>query len=461
MVSSLALYIAAILACYAPLASLAIPLHRVRDTRTYIVKLKSGVTPSSHISDSSFSQYNEHVYDSRVFNGYAIGMTPSAMEVLKAKYAEQIEYVEEDQVVRVTSEVIQKDATWGLQRITQRETLPQGSNSTALNYAYNYDSSAGEGVDIYIFDTGVYIEHEEFGGRATHAPVFVSNSKPGDKFGHGTHCAGTAAGTRYGVAKKANIIDVKVLGDDGIGATSAILAGLSWAVANAKSTNRPGVINMSLGSYGPSTSAQSDAVRQTIASGLAVVVAAGNLGISAIDWTPANVDEAIVVGNLDITGGQYWTSNYGPTLDVFAPGTDVVSAGITGPSASRVTTGTSMAAPHVAGIAAYLLSLEGSRTPAELSARIVNLSVPGVFNGLCESLSLDAVTCAKYTRAHTSSTQYHQPRRPNLAAWVDVRRVISVFVLPSKLQATVQSILHVVYQRAHGARGEVTMRSHP
>ncbi|KAJ1306150.1 hypothetical protein OPQ81_010861 [Rhizoctonia solani] len=382
MVSSLGLYITAILACYTPLSSLAIPLHRVRDTRTYIVKLKSGIAPGSHISSSSFSQYNERVYDSRVFNGYAIGLTPGAMDLLKTKYAEQIEYTEEDQIVHVASEIVQRDATWGLRRITQKETLPKGSSSVALNYTYSYDSSAGEGVDIYIFDTGVYIEHEEFGGRATHAPVFVPNSEPGDKFGHGTHCAGTAAGTRYGVAKKANIIDVKVLGDDGSGTTSGILDGLSWAVANSKSTNRPGVINMSLGSFGSSTSAQSDAVRQTIASGLTVVVAAGNQRTSATDWTPANVDEAIVVGNLDITGGQYWTSNYGPTLDLFAPGTDIISAGVTGPTDTQVDTGTSMAAPHVAGIAAYLLSLEGSYTPAELSARIISLAVPGVFNAL-------------------------------------------------------------------------------
>ncbi|CAE6517665.1 unnamed protein product, partial [Rhizoctonia solani] len=337
------------------------------------------VASCSHISASSFSPYYERVFDSRVLNGYAIGLTPNAIEALKFKYAEEIEYIEEDQVVRVTSEVIQRDATWGLQRITQKETLPQGSISTALNYTYSYDSSAGEGVDIYIFDTGVYIEHEEFGGRATHAPVFVSNSQPGDKYGHGTHCAGTAAGSRYGVAKKANIIDVKVLGDDGSGTTSGIIAGLSWAVANAQNTNRPAVINMSLGAFGSGTSAQSEA---TIASGLTVVAAAGNEATSATEYTPANVDEAIVVGNLDVTGGQYRTSNYGPTLDLFAPGTNVVSAGITGPDATKTDTGTSMAAPHVAGIAAYLLSLEGPRTPAELSARIVDLAVPGVFNGL-------------------------------------------------------------------------------
>lgn len=119
MVSSLGLYITAILACYSPLLSSAVPLYRVRDARTYIVKLKTGITPSSHISSSSFSQNNERIYDSRVLNGYAIGLTPNAMELLKAKYAKEIEYVEEDQVVRVTSELIQKDATWGLQRITQ------------------------------------------------------------------------------------------------------------------------------------------------------------------------------------------------------------------------------------------------------------------------------------------------------------------------------------------------------
>ncbi|CAE6493473.1 unnamed protein product [Rhizoctonia solani] len=382
MLYSPGLYIGAILACYAPTLSSAIPLHRVRDTRTYIVKLKSGIGPGSHLSDSSFAQFNERLYDPRVLNGYAIGLTPNAMEVLKAKYAEQIEYVEEDQVVYSTSEIVQNDATWGLQRISQKGTLPQSSSATALNYTYHYDSSGGEGVDIYIFDTGVYVEHEEFGGRATHAPVFIDNSTPGDRYGHGTHCAGTAAGARYGVAKKANIIDVKVLSDNGSGSVSAIIAGLSWAVANAKNTNRPGVISMSLGSFGSSTGAQADAVRQTVASGLAVVVAAGNEASSATEWTPANVDEAIVVGNLDIFDGQYRTSNYGPTLDVFAPGTNVVSAGITGPSAIKVDTGTSMAAPHVAGIVAYLLSLEGPRTPAKLSARIVELAIPGVLSGL-------------------------------------------------------------------------------
>ncbi|CEL56588.1 Subtilisin-like protease 8 OS=Trichophyton verrucosum (strain HKI 0517) GN=SUB8 PE=3 SV=1 [Rhizoctonia solani AG-1 IB] len=382
MVSSIGLYVTAFLACYTPLFSSAIPLHRVRDTRTYIVKLKSGIAPGSHLSSSSFAQYNERVYDSRVLNGYAIGLTPDAMEVLKAKYAEQIEYVEEDQTVYSTSAIIQNDATWGLQRISHNATLPQGSSATSLNYTYRYDSSGGEGVDIYVFDTGVYIEHEEFGGRATHAPVFIDNSAPGDRYGHGTHCAGTAAGTRYGVAKKANIIDVKVLSDNGSGSVSAIIAGLSWAVANAKSTNRPGVISMSLGGFGPSTGAQADAVRQTVASGLAVVVAAGNEASSATEWTPANVDEAIVVGNLDISDGQYRSSNYGPTLDVFAPGVNVVSAGITGPSATKVDTGTSMSAPHVAGIVAYLLSLEGPRTPAELSARIVELATPSVLSGL-------------------------------------------------------------------------------
>ncbi|CCO29269.1 hypothetical protein BN14_03277 [Rhizoctonia solani AG-1 IB] len=139
---------------------------------------------------------------------------------------------------------------------------------------------------------------------------------------------------------------------------------------------------MSLGGFGPSTGAQADAVRQTVASGLAVVVAAGNEASSATEWTPANVDEAIVVGNLDISDGQYRSSNYGPTLDVFAPGVNVVSAGITGPSATKVDTGTSMSAPHVAGIVAYLLSLEGPRTPAELSARIVELATPSVLSGL-------------------------------------------------------------------------------
>ncbi|QRW12693.1 subtilisin-like protease 8 [Ceratobasidium sp. AG-Ba] len=356
---------------HAWLVSNAAPLNLGADAPTYIIKLKNGVDPNAHLASLGIERTDDRVFAGHALNGYTAMLTDSTVALLKEKYSQEIEYIEKDQTVQLASKVVQSDAPWGLQRISQSTTLSNISNVTALNYTYIYDSKAGEGIDIYIFDTGVYAEHEEFAGRVTRSPMFSKTITPGDFDGHGTHCAATAAGTKYGVAKKAHIIDVKVFPDEGFGQLSymqvAILSGLDWAVSNAKTTNRTGVISMSLG--GTASKAFEDTV---ISSGLTVVVSAGNSASPASEWSPANVEQAITVGNVEITG----------PVDVFAPGTNVVSAGLGNPRATKIDSGTSMSAPHVAGIAAYLLSLEGPRTPAGVSARIKELAVPGVFGGL-------------------------------------------------------------------------------
>ncbi|KAF8678677.1 peptidase [Rhizoctonia solani] len=191
---------------------------------------------------------------------------------------------------------------------------------------------------------------------------------------------GTAAGTRFGVAKQARVIDVKVITDTGRGFASDIIAGLSWAAAHANSTGRPSVFNLSLG--GGTSTALDDAVMGVVNAGIHTIVAAGNADVDASGWSPARVPGVIAVGNVDINGVRSETSNYGSPVAVFAPGVNITSAGINGPNSSRVDSGTSMAAPHVAGLIAYLIGLEGQRTPSEMKTRLQALARVNVLSSI-------------------------------------------------------------------------------
>ncbi|KAG8733662.1 subtilisin-like serine protease [Ceratobasidium sp. 423] len=301
---------------------------------------------------------------------------------------------------------------------TSNTTVPDNqipfpdSNATSGNLNYTYEASpaaftnAGQGVDIYILDSGVYYNHTDFANRVEQSPVFARYTTTGDVFGHGI-----AAGTRFGVAKQARIIDVKVITDTGRGFASDMyvfeplavgiislghldnepnwrfrIAGLSWAVAHANSTGRPSVFNLSLG--GGTSNALDDAVLGVVDAGIHTVVAAGNANIDASEWSPARVPGVIAVGNVDINGVRSETSNYGSPVTVFAPGMNITSAGINGPTSSRVDSGTSMAAPHVAGLVAYLIGLEGPRTPPEMKTRVQALARADILSAIRKSYPL-------------------------------------------------------------------------
>lgn len=194
-------------------------------------------------------------------------------------------------------------------------------------------------------DTGIYIEHEEFEGRATFGYAAGVMQKM-DGHGHGTHCAGTAAGKTYGVAKKADLIGVKVLGDNGSGTTSNIIDGLNWILTNIQSTGKPSIVSMSLG--GEISQALDDVVNSLISSGVTVVVAAGNSNIDSSDQSPARVPAAITVAAANITNTKASFSNFGAPIDIWAPGVNIISAWpYTGTSATKSLSGTSMATPHV------------------------------------------------------------------------------------------------------------------
>lgn len=256
--------------------------------------------------------------------------------------------------------------SWGLDRIDQRN-LP-------LNGSYTYPDSAGQGVTAYVIDTGVRITHSDFGGRASNGYDAIDNDNTAqDGHGHGTHVAGTVAGTAYGVAKKAKVVGVRVLDNSGSGTTAQVVAGIDWVARNAV---KPAVANMSLG--GGADSALDTAVRNAVASGVTFVVAAGNESTNASTKSPARVTEAITVGATTSSDARASYSNYGAVLDVFAPGSSITSAWNSGDSATNTISGTSMASPHVAGAAALHLADNPAATPVQVASALTSAATTGV-----------------------------------------------------------------------------------
>jgi oryzin len=193
-----------------------------------------------------------------------------------------------------------------------------------------------------------------------------------DENGHGTHCSGTIAGSTYGVAKKANLVAVKVLDKDGSGSNSGVISGIQWVGNNAAARS---VLSMSLG--GSYSSAVNSAVKSTVNKGVTVVVAAGNSDDDASNYSPASESTAITVGAIDADDNRASFSNYGSLVDVFGPGVNILSSWIGSTTATNIISGTSMATPHIAGLATYLIALEGISTPAAVQSRIKALATSG------------------------------------------------------------------------------------
>ncbi|SEU13996.1 Serine protease, subtilisin family [Stigmatella erecta] len=285
-------------------------------------------------------------------NGFVAQTTEEGARAIAAQ--PEVEYVVEDGHVHTTA--TQSGATWGLDRIDQIN-LP-------LNGTYSYGPT-GAGVNVYIIDTGIETSHSQFGGRASGDYTAVADGNgTNDCNGHGTHVAGTVGGATWGVAKAARLHGVRVLGCNGSGSISGVIAGVDWVTAN---RIKPAVANMSLG--GSPNPALDTAVSNSIASGVTYVIAAGNSYIDACYPSPARVPEAITVGASDSTDSTASFSNWGPCLDVFAPGVAITSAYLGGGSATL--DGTSMAAPHVAGVAALYLESNRAATPATVATAIV------------------------------------------------------------------------------------------
>jgi cerevisin len=270
---------------------------------------------------------------------------------------------------------VQKNAPWGLARISHRNSLSFGTFNK-----YLYAADGGKGVDVYVIDTGVNIEHVDFGGRASWGKTVPEGDEDVDGNGHGTHCSGTIAGEKYGVAKKANIHAVKVLKSNGAGTMSDVVKGVEWATlrhnknvkeakqGKGKKGFKGSAANMSLG--GGKSPTLDLAVNAAVDAGIHFAVAAGNDNANSCSYSPAAAENAITVGASTLADERAYFSNYGECNDIFAPGLNILSAWIGSKYAANTISGTSMASPHIAGLLAYFLSLQPSVDSAFAVAEI-------------------------------------------------------------------------------------------
>lgn len=336
---------------------------------TFVVTLRSG-EPREVAADHArrYGAQVEFVYE-HALRGYAARVSEGQIGALARDG--RVARVERDQVVHATG--TQPGATWGIDRIDARA----GTDGT-----YSY-SATGAGVTAYVIDTGILTTHEDFGGgRASHGYDFISGDADAtDCNGHGTHVAGTIGGTEWGVAKDVSLVGVRVLDCRGSGSWSGVIAGIDWVTADAVDREGPAVANMSLG--GGASSSVDAAVQRSIASGVSYAIAAGNgdrLGRAqdACNYSPARVPEAMTIGATTKADAKTSWSNYGACVDWFAPGASITSAWYTSNTATNTISGTSMAAPHVAGAAALYLQRSPSASAGAVRDALFALTTQGI-----------------------------------------------------------------------------------
>ncbi|MFJ3657187.1 S8 family peptidase [Streptomyces nigra] len=337
---------------------------------SYIVTLKktAGLKAASGTGKDLVKRYGGTVRKTfgAALNGYSATLSAGEAKRLAADPA--VASVEQNQTVRL-ADTTQSNAPWGLDRIDQ-SALP-------LSGTYTYPDSAGSGVTAYVIDTGVRITHQQISGRASYGYDAVDgDTTASDGNGHGTHVATTIAGSTYGVAKKAKVVAVRVLDNNGSGTTAGVIAGIDWVTAN---HSGPSVANLSLG--GGASTALDTAVRNSISSGVTYAVAAGNSSANASSYSPARVTQAITVGATTSTDARAGYSNYGSVLDLFAPGSSITAGWHTSDTATNTISGTSMATPHVAGAAAVYLAGHTSATPAAVASALTSGATTNVVTG--------------------------------------------------------------------------------
>jgi cerevisin len=350
----------------------------------------------------------------------------------------KVEFVEKDIIVHTTApktascdSEVEKTAPWGLARISHRETL----GFTTFN-KYLYAAEGGEGVDVYVIDTGTNIAHVDFEGRAKWGKTIPNGDDDIDGNGHGTHCSGTIAGKQYGVAKKAHVYAVKVLRSNGSGTMSDVVKGVEFAAEShieqakaSKAGKRKGfkgsAANMSLG--GGKTEALDRVVNAAVDAGIHFAVAAGNDNADACNYSPAAAAKAITVGASQMDDGRAYFSNYGKCTDIFGPGLNIKSTWIGSKYATNTISGTSMASPHICGLLAYYLSLLPAAdseyatepiTPEQMKKNMLSIATVGALSDLPKDtpnlLAWNGGGCSNYTAILEAGSYTVKPGKTNL-----------------------------------------------
>ncbi|OAQ79585.1 peptidase S8, subtilisin-related protein [Purpureocillium lilacinum] len=334
---------------------------------SYIVKLKDGaLTTQTDVQLSSFTERADHVY-THAFHGFATKLDDESLVALRRR--SDVEYIEHDGIASVNGYIEQPNAPWGLVRISHRQRV---------GTSYVYDDSAGLGTCAYIIDTGVDVTHPEFGNRAQVLKSFVNDTTDGN--GHGTHLAGIIGSKTYGVAKKTRIYGVKVLDNSGSGTYSNIIAGMDFVAKDWKTRNCPkgAMANLSLG--GSFSAAVNNAAASLVKAGVFTSVAAGGDNSDASRNSPASEPTVCTVGGTTRSDTRLSSSNYGPIVDIFAPGEAITSTWTNG--GTNTISGTSTSAAYITGLGCYLAGFEGNPGAEPLCKRIQELATKDVIQNI-------------------------------------------------------------------------------